>query len=74
MALSPTLQAAGGGLGSVLGLLTVVGTLVLLAVLAAFGAFAYRRLVGDGVDWPEDEREDDNSVSRGGDDDEWDYY
>jgi len=77
MVLAPTLLQAmpGGGLfGSVLQLLTIVGTLILLAVLVAFGAFAYRSLAGDGVEWPDDEREDDSGVSRGGDDDEWDYY
>ncbi|WP_254274542.1 hypothetical protein [Haloarcula marina] len=51
------------------------GAVVLLLMLVALGAFAYKSLRG-GVDWP-DEREDEedaDGVRRGGNDDEWEFY
>lgn len=52
-------------------LIALAGTLVLVLALAAIAGVVYRHFTG-GIEWPEDEAEDD--VTRGGDDDEWDYY
>lgn len=54
-------------------LLGLAGTLVLVLILAALGGFLYRHLTG-GVEWPEDREDDDDTVRKGGADDEWDYY
>jgi hypothetical protein len=72
--MSVALQA---GLGSGLlenaaQLASVAGAVVLLGLLAAFGAFAYKSLRG-GVRWPDDVDEDDAGVTRAGDDDEWKF-
>ena len=51
------------------------GAVVLLLILVGLGGFAYKSLTG-GVEWP-DEREDEEDgegVSRGGSDDEWEFY
>ena len=59
-------------------LVTIVGALVLLLMLAALGAFVYRSVAGDGIRWPTDEPEEtageDSGVTRGSDDDDWKYY
>ena len=55
-------------------LIGFAGTLVLLMMLVALAGFAYKALAGDGIEWPEDIEEDDESLSRGDADDEWDYY
>jgi hypothetical protein len=49
----------------------IAGTVVLLGLLVALGAFAYRSLRGD-LTWPDDDAEDENDagVTRS-DDDEW---
>ncbi|WP_276273237.1 hypothetical protein [Haloarcula litorea] len=50
------------------------GAVVLLLMLVALGSFAYKSLRG-GVEWPDEEPEDDgDGVRRGGDDDEWEFY
>ncbi|MFB6117229.1 hypothetical protein [Halosegnis sp.] len=68
------LQAVGDGLvGSFAQVAVTLATLVLLLMLVALGAFAYRNLRGDGVEWP-DEREGGDEPRRGEDDEEWDYY
>ena len=68
------LQAIGGGLvGSLAQAVVAVGSLLFLMMLVAFGAFAYRNLRGDGVEWPDEEPGDDG-VRRGDDEDEWEYY
>jgi hypothetical protein len=55
-------------------LVGIAGTVVLLMMLVAMGAFAYRSLTG-GVDWPDEEEEaDEDGLSKGKTDDEWDYY
>lgn len=54
-------------------LVGIAGTLVLVLILVALGAFVYRSLTG-GVDWPDEPDEDDESLQRGDRDDEWDYY
>ena len=50
------------------------GTLVLLLMIVALAGFAYKALVGGGIEWPEDIEEDDDGVRQGDPDDEWDYY
>lgn len=54
-------------------LLGIAATVVLLLIVVALGAFAYKSLTG-GVEWPEDREEDDDALRRGDQDDEWDYY
>lgn len=68
------LQSLGGGLlGSLSQVAVVAGTLLLVLAVVALGAFAYRELVGDGVEWP-DEDDGDDEVTRGDSGDEWKYY
>lgn len=54
-------------------LVGIAGTVVLVLMLVALGGFAYKSLTG-GVEWPEEREDDPDSVSRGDDEDEWDYY
>lgn len=54
-------------------LIGVVGMLVLVLMLVAFGGIAYKHLNG-GIEWPEDREEGDDSLRRGDPDDEWEYY
>jgi hypothetical protein len=56
-------------------LVVAAGTVILLLMLVALGAFAYKSLRGDGIRWP-DEREDvdEDEVQQGANDDEWKYY
>lgn len=65
-----------GALESVANLIALAGTLVLVLMFVALGAFAYRSLKGDGVRWPgeTDETESEDGVRRGRTDDEWKYY
>lgn len=51
----------------------IAATVVLLLIVVALVGFAYKSLTG-GVEWPDEREEDDDSLSRGGQDDEWDYY
>ena len=55
-------------------LVGIAGTVVLVLMLVAGGAFVYKSLTG-GIEWP-DEREDEeeDGLRRGDADDEWDYY
>ena len=57
-------------------LVNIVGALVLLLLLVAFGAFVYKSLSGDGIEWPSDVKEDadEDGVTRGSEDDDWKYY
>jgi hypothetical protein len=62
-----------GFLGTLAEFATVAGAVILLGLLAAFGAFAYRSLRGD-LEWPDDEEgEDEEGVTRTGSDDEWKF-
>ena len=54
-------------------LVGVGSAIVLVLMLVAIGAFAYKSLTG-GVEWPEDREEDEDALRQGGEDDEWDYY
>lgn len=53
-------------------LIGAAGAVVMLLMLVAIAAFAYRHLTG-GVEWPEEEPTED-SLRRGDEDDEWEYY
>lgn len=56
------------------GVLPLVGTLMLLLLLAAFAGMVYRHLRG-GIRWPdEEENGGESSLDEGGDDDEWRFY
>lgn len=57
-------------------LVNIMGALVLLLLLVAFGAFVYKSLRGDGIQWPSDVKEDadEDGVTRGSEDDDWKYY
>jgi hypothetical protein len=67
------LQSVGGGLlGSLAQVAVIAGTLLLVLAVVALGVFAYRELVGDGVEWPDEDEGDD--VTRGDSGDEWEYY
>ena len=61
-----------GLLENVAQLANIAGAIVLLGLLAAFGAFVYKSMRG-GIRWPGDEDDEDVGVTRGGDDDEWKY-
>ncbi len=55
------------------GLIGLASVAVLLLLIAALVGFAYKSMTG-GVDWPDEEPEDDETLKRGDSDDEWDYY
>lgn len=64
-----------GLLESAAQLAVIAGTLVLLLLVVAFGAFVYKSVIGDGIEWPEDREEAaDDTVTQGSDDDDWKYY
>jgi len=69
-------SALGSGLlGSVARVAVIFGTLLLVMGVVALAAFAYRSLSGDGIEWPDDDPDEDgDGVSRGGSDDEYKYY
>jgi hypothetical protein len=70
-----TLQGGGGLLGAAGGAVALAASLILVMMVVALGAFAYKSLRGDGIEWPEDrESDDEDGLNRGNDDDEWDYY
>lgn len=72
---SATLQVGGGLLESVGQVAVVAASLLLVMMFVALGTYAYKHLRGDGIEWPEDrDADDDNGLSHGNDDDEWDYY
>ena len=69
---SPSIAQA--GLPEVIpGLVGIGSAVVILLMLVAMAAFAYRSMNG-GVEWPEDREEDEDALRQGGPDDEWDYY
>jgi hypothetical protein len=69
------LQLGGSGLLESISQVAVIGgTLVLVLMLVALGAFAYKSVRGDGIRWPDDvDDEDDGTVRRNHSDDEWKY-
>lgn len=54
-------------------LIGFAGTIVLVLIIVALAGFAYKSLTG-GIEWPDEKEDDEDTVRRGGDDDEWDYY
>jgi len=70
------LQGGGGVLESAGGAVALAASLLLLMMVVALGAFAYKSLRGDGIEWPDDREpeDDEGGVRQGSDDDEWDYY
>lgn len=67
-----TLLQFSGGLVESLGQVAVVaGMLLLVLMFVALGTYAYKHLRGDGIEWPED-NQDDDGVSKSTDD-EWKY-
>ena len=69
-----TLQAGGGLMESVGGAVSVAASLLLVLMVAALAAYAYKSLRG-GVEWPDEEPDEtDEGLSQGSDDDEWKYY
>ncbi len=55
----------------------VAGGLLLLGGLVSFVVFGYRSIKGDGMRDPKEvvpEKVEDDELSEGGSDDEWDYY
>lgn len=54
-------------------LIGFAGTLVLLLMLAALAGIAYRHFTG-GIEWPDEEEDEDEGLRTGDDDEEWDYY
>jgi len=77
MGIQPQLQAGSGlaeGAGQLVG---VAASVILVLMLVALGGFAYKSLRGDGIEWPDEEAQDEgeaDGISRADDDDEWDYY
>lgn len=70
-----TLQVGGGLLEPIAQVAVIAALGLLLMMVIALGGYAYKSLRGDGIEWPEDEQEEGTEgVSRGTDDDEWDYY
>lgn len=69
---SPPIAQAGltEALPNLVGIGSVV---VILLMLVAMAAFAYKSMNG-GVEWPEDREEDEDALRQGAPDDEWDYY
>lgn len=54
-------------------LVGLAGAVVIVLMLVAMAAFAYRSMNG-GVEWPEDREQDGDALRHGDPDDEWDYY
>jgi len=54
-------------------LVTIAGTLVLVLIVLAAGAFAYRAYTGT-LTWPTDTPDDPEDLQRGANDDEWKFY
>lgn len=57
-------------------LLPLAASLILGLMLVALGAYAYKQVFGEGVEWPDETAEDEDSdeLRAGSDEDEWDYY
>lgn len=69
------LPLVGGGLLETVSQVAVLaGTLVLVLMVVALGSFAYKSLRGDGIEWPDEQEVEDDTVDPGDEDDEWKYY
>lgn len=70
-----SLQVLGDGLvGSLAQLAGIAASLLLVMMVIALGTYAYKQLRGEGVRWPDEDESNEDGVSRGTADDEWDYY
>jgi len=68
----PVVLATGGGTGSLVSLSAAV---ILGLMFLGLGTYAYKHVRGDGIEWPDEQTDDEeDGVRRGGSDDEWDYY
>lgn len=71
-------QLPGGLFEAAFTLAVVAGGLLLVGALVSFAVFAYRSVKGEGMRDPEEvvpeKIEDDDELTEGGADDEWDYY
>lgn len=57
----------------------VAGVVLILGAIVSFGVFAYRSVRGEGMKdprevAPEKTKDDENGLTKGDSDDEWDYY
>ncbi|PSP92447.1 hypothetical protein BRC78_02955 [Halobacteriales archaeon QH_8_68_33] len=73
LALLQALPGFGESAGQLVG---VAASVILALMLVALAGFAYKSLRGDGIEWPDDKEEGspEDGVSRGSDDDEWEFY
>jgi len=64
--------------GAAVTLALVTGGLLLVGALVSFAVFAYRSVKGDGMRDPQEvvpeKTKDDEGLTEGDTDDEWDYY
>lgn len=60
-------------LDSVFDIVALAGSLVLVLMLVALAGVAYKGLVGDGIEWP-DEDEGEDELRQGDSDEDWKYY
>jgi len=67
-----------GLLEMVFSVAVIAGTLLLFGGLISFGVFLYKSIAGDGIRDPREvapeKVEDDDELTKGDPDDEWDYY
>jgi hypothetical protein len=69
----PALQIGSGSFELIRQVAVLAGSIILFLMLVAMAGVAYKHFQGDGIEWP-DEEEPDDDVSRGDDEDEWEYY
>lgn len=69
-----TLLQLGDGLFELAGQAAVIaGTVLLLLMIVALATYAYKHVRGDGIEWPDDESEEDADAVSRSNDDEWKY-
>lgn len=73
-----TVVLQSGLLGMAFSVAVVVGALLFVGGLVSFAVFLYRSVSGDGMRDPREvapeKVKDDDGVTKGDSDDEWDYY
>ena len=73
-----TAQFSGDLFGAAVTLALVTGGLLLIGALVSFAVFGYRSVKGDGMRDPQEvvpeKTTDDDDLTEGSSDDEWDYY
>lgn len=55
------------------GLVGLASVVVMLLILGALVGFVYKSMTG-GIEWPEEDPDEEETLQRGDSDDEWDYY